>query len=118
MLIEPAPAAESSHAGGGIREPSGSKPNASVMEKPMTNVAAPMRTSHASRSVCTRSASAGTALGTHAFCRISASAERHLGVLSRSVVDAGDWWAVDGGVVAVMVVEVQPIVQRGDAFSV
>jgi hypothetical protein len=36
-------------------------------------------------------------------------------VLPVEVVDAGDGWAADGGVVSVMVVEVQPAVKCSDA---
>ena len=39
-------------------------------------------------------------------------------VVAREVVDAGDGWAADGGVVAVMVVHVQPFVQSGGSLLV
>lgn len=39
-------------------------------------------------------------------------------MLSRSRVESGDGRVAEGGVVPVMVVEVQPVVQRGDAFGV
>jgi hypothetical protein len=41
-----------------------------------------------------------------------------LGVVPSEVADAGDGWAADGGVVAVMVVAVEPVVSGGCAFVV
>ena len=40
--------------------------------------------------------------------------QRQLGVVTRQVVDTADGCAADGGVVSVMVVEVEPVVQGGD----
>ena len=43
---------------------------------------------------------------------------RRLGVLSREVGCAGDGWSVDGGVVAVMVLGVEPVGKSVGAFGV
>ena len=44
--------------------------------------------------------------------------EAGLVVLTRRVVDTADGWAADGGVASVMVVGVEPVVQRCGAFGV
>ena len=48
--------------------------------------------------------------GTHVESAVALAAGAPLDVLSRSVVDTGDGWAAEGGVVAMMVVEVEPLV--------
>src|SRR5215204_5743393 len=48
----------------------------------------------------------------------SSVGSRPLGVGPKEVVEAGDGWAADGGVVAVMVVGVEPVVEGGGAGRV